>query len=158
MILQSAVISLYLQHELGRRHLDEVSAVEAAKWLDRAGLLRDSQGNPGLPLREFLRRRAILGQRQEESGRWFVERVRISKVDFEWHRWETRGRSRSYRPVAETAAARGEEEAVARSRRLAGEKAAITRKRRAAARKAVRTRRRQAAARKRASGRKSRTR
>jgi hypothetical protein len=35
----------------------EARAVEAAHWLDAAGLLADSPSRPGLPLRNMLRRR-----------------------------------------------------------------------------------------------------
>jgi hypothetical protein len=60
-----------------RRGLDEVSAVEAAQWLDKAGLLSDSETRPGLPLRQRLRRGEIGGVEQRPSvayGRWYVRR------------------------------------------------------------------------------------
>lgn len=68
-------INEYLQVELRRRERSEVTAVEAARWLDRAGLLRDSGHRPGLPLRNLLRAGQIQGQRQEPNSRWFVDRV-----------------------------------------------------------------------------------
>ncbi len=76
----AATISLYLQHELKRRGLAEVPAVEAALWLDRAKILRDSGGRPGLPLRNLLRSGAIVGQRQQGNGRWFIDVVTIDHV------------------------------------------------------------------------------
>ena len=68
-------ISAYIQAELRRRNRGEVTAVEAARWLDEAGLLRDSQHRRGLPLRNLLRAGLIEGQRQEPNSRWFIDRV-----------------------------------------------------------------------------------
>lgn len=53
----------------------EVPAVEAAHWLDQAGLLRDSEIRHGLPLRNLLRAGLIVGQRQEPNRRWFIDRA-----------------------------------------------------------------------------------
>jgi hypothetical protein len=61
-----------------RRGLGEVSAVEAAQWLDKAGLLSDSETRPGLPLRQRLWRGEIGGGEQRPPlpyGRWHVRRV-----------------------------------------------------------------------------------
>lgn len=68
-------INAFLQHELRRRGLSEVTAVEAAEWLERAGILKDSKSRPGLPLRNLLRAKKITGQRQEPNRRWFIDRV-----------------------------------------------------------------------------------
>lgn len=65
-------INLFLQNELRRRDRNEVPAVEAARWLHDAGLLRDSPVRPGLPLRDLLRAGLIEGQRQEPNRRWFI--------------------------------------------------------------------------------------
>jgi excisionase family DNA binding protein len=62
-------------HELDRH---EVPAVEAARWLDDAGLLSDSETRPGLPLRNLLREGQILGADQRPAhryGRWFITRA-----------------------------------------------------------------------------------
>jgi hypothetical protein len=67
-------INAFLQAELHKRGRGEVPAVEAARWLDEAGLLRDSDHRPGLPLRNLLREGQIRGQRQEPNGRWFIDR------------------------------------------------------------------------------------
>lgn len=70
-------IAEFLQQQLQQRALDEVPAVEAANWLDSAGLLDDSHSRPGLPLRELLRAGAIAGAEQRPAtshGRWFVVR------------------------------------------------------------------------------------
>lgn len=57
------------------RAMDFVGAVDAAQWLDQAGLLRDSTERPGKPLRELLRSGNIAGQRQELNGRWYIDRI-----------------------------------------------------------------------------------
>jgi hypothetical protein len=68
-------INELLQRELQRRSLSAVTAVAAAKWLDRAGLLADSKDRPGRGLRELLRGGRIVGARQEMNRRWFIDRV-----------------------------------------------------------------------------------
>jgi hypothetical protein len=75
----SSDIGAFLQRELLQRSMSEVAAVEAAKWLDVADLLRDSESRPGKPLRDLLRQGLILGQRQERSGRWFIDRVGVDE-------------------------------------------------------------------------------
>lgn len=40
----------FIQKELRVKGLREVTAVEAAEWLDKAGLLKDSASKPGLAL------------------------------------------------------------------------------------------------------------
>jgi hypothetical protein len=70
-----ASINSFLQSELARREIDCVTAVEAARWLATAGLLRDSISRPGKPLRDLLRRGAFAGQRQELNSKWFICRA-----------------------------------------------------------------------------------
>ena len=79
MKLQLATINLYLQYQLERRDMAEVTAVEAAKWLSRAQILKDSDAKPGLPLRELLRAGEILGQRQAVNNRWFISHVHMPR-------------------------------------------------------------------------------
>lgn len=70
-------VNAAIQGELARRRLSEVAAVEAARWLDQAGILRDSPARPGRPLRGMLRTGQILGSEQrppKENGRWFINR------------------------------------------------------------------------------------
>jgi hypothetical protein len=70
-------INAVLQAELRRRRLDEVSAVEAARWLDAAGVLKDTDARPGLPLRDLLRAGRIDGAIQRPAaphGRWYIAR------------------------------------------------------------------------------------
>jgi hypothetical protein len=70
-------INRYLQERIKRDGIDgvEVSANEAARWLDKAGLLRDEPEKPGLPLRNLLRAGRITGQEQrpnQKYGLWFI--------------------------------------------------------------------------------------
>jgi hypothetical protein len=70
-------INLFLQDELRKRAQEEVRAVDAAGWLDAAGLLKDSRHRPGLPLRNLLRAGQIEGAEQRPPrphGRWFIRR------------------------------------------------------------------------------------
>lgn len=72
------VIAAYIARRLQQQHLDEVSAVDAAAWLDEAGLLKDSASRPGLPLRNLLRA-GLIPQAQQRpptsNGRWFIVRT-----------------------------------------------------------------------------------
>jgi len=68
-------INEFLQNKLKRENIKEVTAVQAAKWLDMADLLRDSEYRRGLPLRNLLRAGKIIGQRQESNGRWFIDQI-----------------------------------------------------------------------------------
>jgi len=72
-----AEIDRFLQVELVRRRLGEVSAVEAAAWLDEQGLLSDSPSRPGLPLRKLLRAGQLRSGEQrppQRHGDWFIVR------------------------------------------------------------------------------------
>lgn len=72
-------INLHLQERLERDWRDEVGAVEAARWLDKAGLLTDRK--EGLPLRDLLRTGRIAGQMQcpdNKNGKWFIRRLAAS--------------------------------------------------------------------------------
>jgi hypothetical protein len=71
-----AKINAFLQRKLKREQVSRVAAVEAAKWLDEAGLLVDRK--EGLPLRNLLRDGEITGSSQEppqKYGRWYINRV-----------------------------------------------------------------------------------
>ncbi len=72
---EADMISDFLQAELRARGVQEVAAVDAAEWLDAAGLLRDSPSKPGKPLRDLLRAGKVLGQHQDAEGFWSVRRV-----------------------------------------------------------------------------------
>lgn len=65
-------INNYIQSKLFAESIDRVSAVDAARWLDRAGLLKDSESRPGLPLRRLLRDGMIIGAHQQANNRWFI--------------------------------------------------------------------------------------
>jgi hypothetical protein len=71
-------VSAFLQDQLRLRSRREVTALEAAQWLDQAGLLADSEQRPGLPLRNLLRAGSIEGAEQrpnQRNGRWFIMRI-----------------------------------------------------------------------------------
>lgn len=71
-----ARVNSVLQSELQRRSLDEVGAVEAALWLEAAGVLAGSASRPGLPLRRLLRAGSIDGAEQRPAsshGRWYIK-------------------------------------------------------------------------------------
>ena len=73
-------INLHLQQRLELGWRDEVRAVEAAGWLDQAGLLRNYKN--GLPLRRLLRAGRIAGQEQRpnrKNGAWFIRRLAASR-------------------------------------------------------------------------------
>jgi excisionase family DNA binding protein len=70
-------INGFIQDRLRVLDRDDVPAVEAACWLDNAGLLEDSESRPGLPLRNLLRDGHIAGADQRPAhryGRWFITR------------------------------------------------------------------------------------
>ena len=68
-------INAHIQETLKKKNMKEVTAVEAAEWLDKAGILKDSTTRKGKPLRDYLRDGKIRGQRQESNSRWFIEQV-----------------------------------------------------------------------------------
>ena len=70
-------INTFLQKELRVHGLQHVRSVEAAKWLNRADLLKDSKSRPGKMLRKLLRGKLITGGKQipnRKYGRWFINR------------------------------------------------------------------------------------
>jgi hypothetical protein len=56
-----------------RRPDREIAAVEAARELDRLGLLRDSSSRPGKPLRDLLRAGRIENARQDGGRWWYIQ-------------------------------------------------------------------------------------
>lgn len=73
-------INRFLQSELTTRYLHEVTAVDAAVWLEQARLLMDSPNRPGKPLRDLLRNGKIDGAYR--NGRyWFVRKVERLKAE-----------------------------------------------------------------------------
>lgn len=56
-----AAISQYIQQQIRMKQLAQATAVEAAQWLDSAGILRNSPSRPGKPLRDLLRAKRITG-------------------------------------------------------------------------------------------------
>jgi hypothetical protein len=73
--IRLAEINDFIQGRMTDEGLSEVRAVEAARWLDVAGLLNDSPDRPGLPLGNLLRAGEIIGSEQRpdrDHGRWFI--------------------------------------------------------------------------------------
>jgi ribosomal 50S subunit-associated protein YjgA (DUF615 family) len=71
-------IDAFLSGELRRRKLPEVTAVEAAAWLNSAGILADYPPRPGRPLRNLLRAGRVGNAEQrppQRYRRWFIVRA-----------------------------------------------------------------------------------
>ena len=68
-------INNYIQEQLRLKGQSVTTAVEAAEWLDRAGILKDSPHRRGKPLRDLLRQGLIVGQRQKPNRRWYIDRI-----------------------------------------------------------------------------------
>jgi hypothetical protein len=77
-MVDEQTVSDFIQRELARRNRADVPAVEAAQWLDDAGLLPDLASRPAKPLRDLLRAGKIVGQRQEMDRRWFIDRTTVA--------------------------------------------------------------------------------
>ncbi len=91
-------INLHLQERLEQDWRDDVRAPEAARWLDKAGLLTDRKG--GLPLRKLLRAGRIAGQVQrpdKKNGAWFIRRLAASRDPAAIR--DARERLRRYLPI-----------------------------------------------------------
>ena len=70
-----AKINTFLQAQLRRKGRIEVAAVEAAQWLDAAGLLADRTARRGQPLRKLLRKGVIAGGEQRSARWWWIRQV-----------------------------------------------------------------------------------
>ena len=59
---------------LEKNNLNEVKAVEAAEYLDKIGVLKDSKSRPGLPLRRILRDNNIPNATyvSDQRDKWFI--------------------------------------------------------------------------------------
>lgn len=71
-------VSDFIQEQLQRKALSEVRAVEAARWLDTAGLLPDSPSRPGRNLRNLIRNGEVAGAIQRPPGKhgsWYIART-----------------------------------------------------------------------------------
>ena len=71
-------ITSYLQDRLKSEHQSEVSAVQAAQWLDEAGILKDSESRRGKLLRDLLRAGRIEGSYQESGRWWWIRQIPLS--------------------------------------------------------------------------------
>lgn len=77
-------INDFLQKRLRVTSLDEVTAVEAARWLNDADLLDDDATRPGRNLRRLLNSGEIEGAIQrpnQKNGNWFIAPARSDKAD-----------------------------------------------------------------------------
>lgn len=63
-----------IDDHLSRNNLESIDPVEAARILERAGLLKDSKIRPGLPLRNLLRKGKLPHARQPggKGSPWFI--------------------------------------------------------------------------------------
>lgn len=106
-----ASINSFLQEELRRLGLEQVTAVQANQWLARAGLLDDSATRPGSPLRRLLRAGSIIGAAQRPpagTGRWFIVSVEGLRIDAERVPGTDSAREASANAIAIASAAGGQ--------------------------------------------------
>jgi hypothetical protein len=83
-------IDAFLQARMRIAGVGEVGVVEAARWLDEAGLLTDSAAQPGLPPQPAAQRRSARVRRPPRRyGRWFIARQPDSSEDRD--RWGVEG-------------------------------------------------------------------
>jgi hypothetical protein len=87
----------FIDDHLANNELDGLSAAEASRLLDEAGLLVDDPSKPGEPLRRLLRE-GSLPHAHKVQGKWFIPR--------------------SDRPMAETVAAPSGKEGLSRMKIL----------------------------------------
>jgi hypothetical protein len=74
-------INQFLQTKLKKHYLLETTAIEANRWLEKEGLLKDSKSRKGKPLRDLLRQNKILGQIQipnKKNGRRYIRRINLN--------------------------------------------------------------------------------
>ena len=75
-------ISEYLQIHLHNEGREDACAVEAAKWLDETGILKDRPSRRGQPLRRLHRKGLIAGQERrprDSRGRiWWINIINPS--------------------------------------------------------------------------------
>jgi hypothetical protein len=67
-------INQLIQDRMAQEGIVFIKAVEAAKWLDEAGLLKDSMTRKGKPLRDLLRQELIWSAWQDTRKRWIIDR------------------------------------------------------------------------------------
>lgn len=68
------LINDFIQKTLKDRNLSEVTAVDAASWLDEASLLKDTPTRPGKPLRDLLNKKKIKNALQRNATYWYILR------------------------------------------------------------------------------------
>ena len=69
-----SLINNYIQRRLQRENLEEVSVIEASKWLSEEKILSDSYSSPGFPLRRNIQRGNIFGAYKKSNYYWYIRR------------------------------------------------------------------------------------
>ena len=72
--MEEEKINNYIQEELKKRNLDEATAIDAARWLDDANLLKDYKQRPGMNLRKLCRQKKIKHALKRGETKWFIQR------------------------------------------------------------------------------------
>ncbi|MEJ2634110.1 MAG: helix-turn-helix domain-containing protein [Calditrichia bacterium] len=68
-------INNYIQRRMQRELLDDISLTEAARWLDGAGILKDSATSPGYPLRRHVHKGNVMGAYRKNNYYWRIRRI-----------------------------------------------------------------------------------
>ena len=70
-----SVINNYIQARLQRENLEEVAVTEAAQWLSKENILKDSNSSPGFPLRRNIKNGNIFGAYKKRNYFWYIQRI-----------------------------------------------------------------------------------
>jgi hypothetical protein len=70
-----SVINNYIQTRLQRENLEEVAVTEAAQWLSKENILKDSKSSPGFPLRRNIKHGNIFGAYKKHGYYWYIQRI-----------------------------------------------------------------------------------
>ena len=70
-----AVINNYIQGRLQQENLSEVSLLQAARWLDKGGILKDQWSSRGYPLRRHIYRENIFGAYKKHNKFWYIKKI-----------------------------------------------------------------------------------
>ncbi len=68
-------INNYIQRRMQKELLYDISLTEAARWLDEAGILKDSATSPGYPLRRHVHKGNVMGAYQKNNYYWRIRRI-----------------------------------------------------------------------------------
>ena len=70
-----STINNFIQKKLKETKLEEISVVEAARWLDDAKILADSKSSPGFSLRRHIHRGNIFGAFKKNNYFWYISKL-----------------------------------------------------------------------------------